>query len=204
MLGAKHSAISYCHRPGRAIALSCNLGEHNACFSRPPFQPWRAGSSTHCSQRANAGMENVRSKTCLQPGCITRASFGMNDGSKKAEFCSQHAAVGMVDVVGRRCSQGCIKKPSYGIGYGDKKAAYCSKHAKLGRYASLARTGVFKKVAGNSHPTVWTMGARRLAWSTSRERVAHTSVVPRSRHNTVWMVAARKRSTAANIPSLEW
>ncbi|CAN0343566.1 unnamed protein product [Ectocarpus sp. 8 AP-2014] len=42
-------------------------------------------------------MTNIAKKRCGHPGCIKIPSFG-NDGGKKAEFCSQYARQGMVDV----------------------------------------------------------------------------------------------------------
>ncbi|CAM9718416.1 unnamed protein product, partial [Ectocarpus sp. 12 AP-2014] len=46
-------------------------------------------------------MQDVIHKGCGHPGCIKRPSFGI-DGSKKAEFCSQHSQQGMVNVVSKR------------------------------------------------------------------------------------------------------
>ncbi|CAN0032688.1 unnamed protein product [Ectocarpus fasciculatus] len=42
-------------------------------------------------------MINVRRKRCGHPGCTKRPSYG-NPGSKKAEFCTQHAQHDMVNV----------------------------------------------------------------------------------------------------------
>ncbi|CAM9813869.1 unnamed protein product, partial [Ectocarpus sp. 13 AM-2016] len=76
-------------------------------------------------------MQDVIHKGCGHPGCIKRPSFG-NDGSKKAEFCSQHSQQGMVNVVSKRCGHpGCTKHPTYGQA-GSKKAEFCSQHAWTG------------------------------------------------------------------------
>ncbi|CAM9586530.1 unnamed protein product [Ectocarpus sp. 4 AP-2014] len=51
-------------------------------------------------------------RKCGHPGCMKQPSFG-TDGSKKAEFCSQHAKQGMVNLRSRRCNHpGCMKRPS--------------------------------------------------------------------------------------------
>ncbi len=69
-------------------------------------------------------------KHCHYDECTTRPSYGVDDGSRKAEFCSQHAKAGMVDVVNRRCAhQGCTKGPSYGKDDGCRKVEFCSAHA---------------------------------------------------------------------------
>ncbi|CAM9729124.1 unnamed protein product, partial [Ectocarpus fasciculatus] len=53
--------------------------------------------------------------------CTLRSSYG-NAGSKKVEFCSQHAQKGMISVVTKRCGHpGCTKRPSYDS-TGSKKA----------------------------------------------------------------------------------
>ena len=45
-----------------------------------------------------------------------------------AEYCSQHAPGGMVDVLGRKYrTEGCNKQPSFGVA-GKKKAEYCARH----------------------------------------------------------------------------
>ncbi|CAB1096544.1 unnamed protein product [Ectocarpus sp. CCAP 1310/34] len=76
-------------------------------------------------------MTNVAKKRSSHPGCIKIPSFG-NDGSKKAEFCSQHAQQGMVDVCSKRCCHpDCTTRPNYGED-GSKKAEFCSQHARQG------------------------------------------------------------------------
>ncbi|CBJ29797.1 EsV-1-7 [Ectocarpus siliculosus] len=69
--------------------------------------------------------------SCEEIGCSMRPSYG-KDNSKKAEFCSQHAKQGMVNVVHKRCGHtACSTRPSYGDA-GSKKAEFCSQHAKQG------------------------------------------------------------------------
>ncbi|CAN0453276.1 unnamed protein product, partial [Ectocarpus fasciculatus] len=58
-------------------------------------------------------------------------SYGKR-GTKKAEFCSQHARPGMIDLVSKRCGHpGCIKHASHGNN-GSKMREFCSQHAKPG------------------------------------------------------------------------
>ena len=62
-------------------------------------------------------------------GC--NPSYGVA-GSKKAEYCAQHALEGMVHVRSKKCAgDGCSKQPSYGVA-GSKKAEYCAQHALEG------------------------------------------------------------------------
>ena len=79
-------------------------------------------------------MVDVRSKRCAHNGCTKYPSYG-ETGTKRAEYCLQHALDGMIDVVSKRCAHnGCIKQPSYGVaGYGNSK--YCAQHALDGRCA---------------------------------------------------------------------
>ena len=52
------------------------------------------------------------------------------DGSKKTEFCSQHAMPGTVPAKSKMCAdQGCIITPSFGSGDGRKVDTSCSQHA---------------------------------------------------------------------------
>lgn len=52
---------------------------------------------------------------CVHQGCNVRPSYGV-EGTKKAEFCSQHAREDMVDVISKRCGhQRLQKKSSYGV-----------------------------------------------------------------------------------------
>ncbi|CAM9522436.1 unnamed protein product [Sphacelaria rigidula] len=76
-------------------------------------------------------MVDVVSKQCGDEGCSKKPSYGVA-GSKKAEFCSQHARGGMVNVRFQTCcSEGCSKKPSYGVA-GSKNARFSPQHARAG------------------------------------------------------------------------
>ncbi|CBN77521.1 EsV-1-7 [Ectocarpus siliculosus] len=73
-------------------------------------------------------MVDVVNRRCRHPGCTKRPSFGQ-DGSKKQEFCAQHAHQGMVDIVSKRCARpGCMKQPRFG-NEGSKKPEFCAQHA---------------------------------------------------------------------------
>ncbi len=57
----------------------------------------------------------------------------MDDGSENADFCSQYAKPGMMNVIRKRCThQGCSKQPTYGVDNGRKKAEFCTQHATNG------------------------------------------------------------------------
>ncbi|CAM9721608.1 unnamed protein product [Ectocarpus fasciculatus] len=67
--------------------------------------------------------------SCKEHGCTKQPSFG-KEGSKKRQFCAQHAKQGMVSLVSRRCGHpGCMKQSSFGKG-GSQKREFCSLHAK--------------------------------------------------------------------------
>lgn len=50
-----------------------------------------------CAEHALVRMVNVKSKRCGHPGFSKGPSYG-KEGTKKAEFCKQHAKDGMVSV----------------------------------------------------------------------------------------------------------
>ena len=80
-----------------------------------------------------AGMVHVISNRCAHKGCTTIPSYGLDDGSKKPEYCCcQHGKAGIVNVRDKRCTQqGCTTTPSYGVNGGSKKSEYCCRqHAK--------------------------------------------------------------------------
>ncbi|CAM9591513.1 unnamed protein product [Sphacelaria rigidula] len=68
---------------------------------------------------------------CTHNGCSTMASWGAA-GTRRPDFCSQHAAVGMVPIPKRYCNKdGCFKRCSYGKA-GSKTPEFCSQHAAAG------------------------------------------------------------------------
>lgn len=109
------------------------------------------------SQHAKAGMVYVKGKNCAHQSCVKHLSYGLDDGSKKAEYRSHHTKPGMVDIVRKRgAHQSCVKHPPYGVDDGKKKKAeYCSQHARAGVVY------VKGKVAPNARFMAWSMAARR-------------------------------------------
>ena len=92
-----------------------------------------------CSQHAENGMIDVRSKRCRHSGCAKIPSYGKVGG--KAELCAGHAENGMIDVVSKRCGhRGCTKWPSFGKVGGS--AEVCAEHAQNGM------VGIAKKNSG--------------------------------------------------------
>ena len=77
------------------------------------------------------------------------AAFGVT-GTKTAEYCTQHAPNGMVNVKARMCrTEDCSKQPSFGVS-GTKTAEFCAKHAPNGMVnvcSRKCRTEGFSKVA---------------------------------------------------------
>lgn len=165
-------------------------------------------------------MVNVANKICAHRDCTKRPSFGM-EGSKLAEFCSAHKAVGMVDVKNKRCiHHGCTKQSGYGVP-GSNKKEFCSEHKKSGMvHAKRNRCGhhvctkhpVFgvagtktaefcseHKADGMVYVTVHT---RRTAWWTSRAGRLATTVAPR--HRTLALPVARRRSSVLNTRRMAW
>ncbi|CAM9492038.1 unnamed protein product, partial [Ectocarpus fasciculatus] len=70
-------------------------------------------------------------RVCEQPNCLKQASYGIK-GSRRRQFCSRHAADGMVDVCSKICRQeGCSKYPSFGI-EGSRKRQFCARHSADG------------------------------------------------------------------------
>ena len=54
-------------------------------------------------------------KECGFTGCPKRAHYGV-EGTRRAEFCAQHAHDGYVNVLGPKCKQqGCAKRPTFGV-----------------------------------------------------------------------------------------
>lgn len=103
-------------------------------------------------------MVDVRHKRCAHAaaasegggsasGCTKKATHGLDDGSKKAEFCIQHAPEGMRDVVSKRCNHpGCLKLPVYCMrnsntgGPAAKIAVqFCAQHAADGMVVVRSR-----------------------------------------------------------------
>jgi len=81
----------------------------------------------YCVSQGFGVMIIVRSKKCVSDECPKKPSYGVA-GSRKAEYCAQHALEGMVGVYLKKCVP---KLPTYGIS-GSRKAEYCAQHALEG------------------------------------------------------------------------
>ena len=77
-------------------------------------------------------MVDVTTRRCRHDGCTRYRLFGIV-GSRKAEFCALHAAVGVVNVKHvKRCGhKDCPKPPSHGRA-GSRKVEFCAQHAAEG------------------------------------------------------------------------
>lgn len=85
-----------------------------------------------------AGMVNKRqasaTKSCAHQGCQEGrpSTWTMAAGRPSFGFCSQHARVGMVHIVEKRCvHQGCTKRPSFRL-RGSRSAETFSEHSTPG------------------------------------------------------------------------
>ena len=66
-------------------------------------------------------------------------------GTKTAQYCTQHALDGMVNVRSRKCrTEGCGKQPSFGVA-GTKTIEYCAQHA-LDGMVNVTKNGTFANV----------------------------------------------------------
>ena len=81
--------------------------------------------------KCNSCREQVNSKKD-KGGCETcgiRASFNI-EGETRGRFCSTHKALGMVNVVDKRCeSSGCTSQPSFNF-VGESKGRFCKAHSE--------------------------------------------------------------------------
>ncbi|CAM9891520.1 unnamed protein product, partial [Sphacelaria rigidula] len=72
-------------------------------------------------------MVDVVNKRCGQEGCFNKPSYGAK-GSRRADFCAQHAVAGMVNVVKKRRGQEGFSKPSNGT-VGSRRGKFGAQHA---------------------------------------------------------------------------
>ena len=88
--------------------------------------------------RVCRSIQRCRIRTAAETApCSHPTAFVVGNGSKKPEYCSQHAKASMVNVENKKrlcvCGHhGCAEPPSYGVNDGSKKAEYCSQHAIAG------------------------------------------------------------------------
>ena len=94
---------------------------------------------------------------CELQGCGKIPSFGVA-GTKMAEYCTQHAPNGMVNVMKKMCRfQGCGKIRAFGVA-GTQMVEFCVKHAPY-RMVNVYRRRVInpnnsgKKAIGDSSPS---------------------------------------------------
>ena len=80
--------------------------------------------------------------------------------SRKAEFCAQHAAEGMVKVAYKKCGDDGVKtQPSFGV-VGSRKAEFCARHAAEGMI-DVTNKNVATMVARRNRRLVLWVGGRR-------------------------------------------
>ena len=76
-------------------------------------------------------MIDVKKRKCRTENCGREPSFGVA-GTKKREYCAQHAPDGMVNFKNRKCrTQGYGKGSLFGVA-GTKTAEYCAQHTPDG------------------------------------------------------------------------
>ena len=93
----------------------------------------------YCSTHKKDGMIDVKSKKCIQEGCIVKPCFNW-DTEKDPIYCSTHKKDGMIDVTHKRCIQeGCIVRPVFNLET-EKKAIYCYTHKKDGMINVVDKT----------------------------------------------------------------
>lgn len=170
--------------------LNANTPESGCKVQTTPKTPEKSLLRT-----TQVGMIHVRAKTCDHVGCTTRANFGV-PGSKKSEFCSQHAEDGMVDLGRTTCGHfGCLRTPSYGV-KGSQKREFCQRHAKAGM--------VNVKTKGGSKRPKPSSGVHRAVKLELRDQFVSgsTSTTVTSGRDSLG-VAKRLRTTASSDPAEE-
>jgi hypothetical protein len=74
-------------------------------------------------------MIDVKSKRCLEDGCIKHPSFNISNETKGL-YCYEHKKENMIDVKSKRCAEDkCMKRPIFNIP-NMLNALYCSQHKK--------------------------------------------------------------------------
>ena len=70
-------------------------------------------------------------RICAKGRCSKRSKYGVS-GSRKPEYCAEHALKEMVDVYSKKCAEdGCSTIARYGVS-GTRKAEYCAEHTLEG------------------------------------------------------------------------
>ncbi|CAM9902246.1 unnamed protein product [Ectocarpus sp. 13 AM-2016] len=115
---------------------------------------------------------------CGHANCTKRPTYGVA-GSKKREFCSQHARDGMVNVNNKRCIQpNCTTIPSFAA-VGSKKAEFCSQHAREGMVDVRSRR--CSQRGCNTQPSLGEAGGSRKIPGACKAHASETMVGLRSK-----------------------
>jgi hypothetical protein len=84
-------------------------------------------------------MVNVKSKTCIHPGCKVRPNYN-NDGETKALYCTTHKLEGMVNVKSKTCIHPLCKVIPVYNNDGETKRLYCATHKLEGMVDVKSKT----------------------------------------------------------------
>lgn len=131
---------------------------------------------------------------CGQAGCEKRPTYGLM-GSKKREFCSQHAKKGMINVNNKRCIQpNCSTIPSFAVA-GSKKAEFCSQHAMEGMIDVRSKRSGSQRGASSTNAA--SGGGGKTPVSSSSERVSEEGPLGRLRNKRCGRRGCGKRPSYA-------
>ena len=109
------------------------------CGKRASFNIEGLTWGRFCSIHKEPGMVNVKSKTCIHPGCKIIPNYN-KEGEDKALYCDKHKEPGMVNVKNKTCIHpGCKTQPNYNK-EGEDKALYCSIHKEPGMVDVMSKT----------------------------------------------------------------
>ena len=110
--------------------------------------------------------------------------------SRKAEFCAQHAAEGMVNVAHKKCGDDGVKtQPSFGV-VGSRKAEFCARHAAEGMINVVNKK--FGHDGCTTQPSFGVVGSRKAEFCARHAAEGMINVVNK---NVATMVARRNRPT---------
>ncbi|CAM9290196.1 unnamed protein product, partial [Ectocarpus sp. 12 AP-2014] len=129
----RHSAWTFSSRQATHAESPTEASPKRQRKASAPGTVGRGTAATHKTQssRTTARYRGQGPRCCQHNGCKKTPSYGEAD-SKKAQFCAEHAKLGMTNVAKKTCGHpGCIKIPSFGND-GSKKAEFCSRHVRHG------------------------------------------------------------------------
>ncbi len=114
-------------------------GNCQVCGIRATYNMEGETDGIFCKTHKEAGMIDVKHKTCHQEGCRKRPTYNL-EGEKNGIFCVTHKEAGMVDVKNKTCNQeGCRKRPHYNL-EGETTAKYCAAHKEAGMIDVKSKT----------------------------------------------------------------